>query len=199
MIDDNHIRAGLAQGSKKVFEELFHALYSNLCKYAMRFLHDQQDAEEIVQNCFVKLWEKRLSAETIQSFKSYLFRSVYNSCMNVFEHEKIKRQYYSAAEFKLKEIYANQAEMSLTPNLTDRILEEIEKLPDKNQEVFKLRFLEGYNTKEVSEMLDITPRTVETHVSKSLKHLRETLKTSAMIIIAIFLCFQYVILTSQLP
>jgi len=186
LLPDETIRKGLIDDSSKIFEELFHSLYNPLCKYAARFIQNGDDAEEVVQQCFVKLWEKRAEASNIQSFSSYLYRSVYNSCMNIFEHEKVKKSYADNSEQKLREYYAEQVEDSFTEELTEQIKSAIELLPEKNKEVFLLRFYEGYNIKEVSEKLNITIRTVETHVSKSLKILRQAL-TPVLPILFIFI------------
>jgi len=199
LLDDNYIRSGLLSENSSIFEELFHELYNKLCNYALRFLSSPEEAEEVVQQCFVKLWERRTSADSIKSFKSYLYKSVHNSCLNLFEHEKIKRQYASEAEYKLKQIYTSEFQVSYSDDLKDKLELFIEELPEKNKEVFKLRFYEGYNTKEVSEMLQITPRTVETHVSKSLKILRDCFKQiGALLLLIFFFALSYVIYVAQL-
>lgn len=199
MLNDNYIRSGLLSESSSVFEEVFHAFYSDLCNYALRFISSYEDAEEIVQQCFIKLWEKRDSADKIQSFRAYLYRSVHNKCLNQIEHEKIKQQYVQSSELKLRQIYAADHCNIFSDDIKDKLEMFINGLPEKNKEVFMLRFFEGYNTKEVSKMLNITIRTVETHISKSLKILRENFKKAgALKLFVIFLVASYVILLEQL-
>lgn len=173
MLDDKNIGINIKQGDSNAFDIIFNALYENLCKYAYGFIADVDDCEDIVQQCFVRLWDNKESASEIKSFKSYLYKAVYNACMSRMKHEKIKQTYQSEAAIELQNIYYSEYENTLPQERIEKIYKEIEALPEKNKEVFTLRFVEGLSTKDVSEKLNITIRTVETHVSKALRILRK--------------------------
>jgi RNA polymerase sigma-70 factor (ECF subfamily) len=83
----------LQLGNESAFEMIFRTYYQPLCRYAYSFLQDKEEAEEVVQSSFITVWDKRNSLTIETSVKSYLYRMVRNSCLNVIKHEKIKQQH----------------------------------------------------------------------------------------------------------
>ena len=81
----------LQLGNESAFEMIFRTYYQPLCRYAYSFLQDKEEAEEVVQSSFITVWDKRNSLTIETSVKSYLYRMVRNSCLNVIKHEKIKQ------------------------------------------------------------------------------------------------------------
>ena len=82
----------ISKSNEKSFEKLFHAYYGHLCLFASRIIKDNISAEEIVQDFFVKLWEKRQQLTIETSVKNYLFRSIKNLCLNQIKHNKTKKK-----------------------------------------------------------------------------------------------------------
>ncbi|MFY8035549.1 MAG: sigma-70 family RNA polymerase sigma factor, partial [Cyclobacteriaceae bacterium] len=83
----------LVQGNELAFEKIFKIYYKPLCHYAYSFLNDGAEAEEVVQNTFVKIWERRSTIQVQTSVKAYLYSMVRNSCLNVIKHEKVKKEF----------------------------------------------------------------------------------------------------------
>ena len=178
-VDYNNIKTQLAAGSRKAYEELFKHLYKDLCNYAYHIIPDRDCVEDEVQAVFITLWESHGDAGKIDYLKSYLYRCVYNACLKKLEHEKVKAKYYNESEYHLVQLQFETFEASYDDiDMMGELHDAIELLPEKNKEVVKLRFIEGLNTQEVSKRLDISPRTVETHVSKALRILREKINPS---------------------
>ncbi len=172
---DRNLFEEIRKDNEKAFEKLFHNYYGHLCLFASRILQDDISAEEIVQDFFVKLWEKRhqLSIET--SVKNYLFRSVKNLCLNFIQHNKIKLRY---AQSVLSDASNNQLlENSFTEiNLAEKIEESIQSLPEKRQIIFRLSREDGLKYREIAEKLNISIKTVEAQMGLAIKTLREKLK-----------------------
>src|SRR5690606_5494736 len=82
----------LSEGDITTFEMLFRTYYQPLCNYAYSFLHDREDAEEVVQSTFLSVWEKRDALTIRSSVKPYLYAMVRNACLNALKHEKIKQK-----------------------------------------------------------------------------------------------------------
>ncbi|MBK8807097.1 MAG: RNA polymerase sigma-70 factor [Bacteroidales bacterium] len=175
MINEDLVKRQLQKHSPQAFEAVFRHFHKELCNYIYKMVIDADEAQEIAQQCFVKLWEKRAEATQIVSLRAYLYRSAYNAAINRFRHDKIKQRYESEAQYLLEATVYEDFENTYTEDLTDKLKHEVENLPEKNKEVFKLRFYEGLNTVQVGEHLGISPRTVETHVSNAYKILREKL------------------------
>lgn len=165
----------IKKGDEKAFEKLFHGYYSHLCLFAERYVRNQAEAEEIVQDVFVRLWENRKRITIVTSVKNYLFRSVKNRCLNFLQHKKTETQY---AQKLLAE--AEQAtpgdEDFIEPVLLRKIEESIKSMPQKRQEIFRLSREEGLKYREIAEKLNISVKTVETHMGLAIKTLREKLK-----------------------
>ncbi len=146
-----------------------------MCSFARQFLFDSEMAEETVQEIFVKIWEKREQLNIETSVKHYLFRSVRNHCLNLLQHEKIKKQYAS------KILEANHAEIDpeqyfIEVDLLKRIERSIDSLPPKRKEIFRLSREQGMKYKEIADTLNISIKTVEAQMGLALKHLRDELK-----------------------
>lgn len=187
LINEEEIKQQLQNNSSKAFEVIFKRFHNELCNYIFKIVLDADDAQEIAQQCFVNLWEKRNEADSIVSIKAYLYRSAYNTAMNRFKHDKIKQRYESEEQYYLEATALADFDNTYDEKLTEKIKEEVENLPHKNKEVFKLRFFEGLNTQQVADKLEISPRTVETHVSNAYKILRENL--SHLLLFVLFFHF----------
>ncbi len=154
----------------KAFEQLFNMHYLHLVAFANTFLHDIDNAENIVQNIFVKLWENREEYK-IQSITGYLMVAVRNSC-----HNEIKRQQHQ----RTYELNNDNQEIIEHVNYSDsgvmnKINAIINQLPEQRKKIFKLNRLEGLKYREIAEKLNISQKTVETQMGKALKFLRDNL------------------------
>jgi RNA polymerase sigma-70 factor (ECF subfamily) len=164
----------IKDGDEKAFERLFHCYYSHLCLFAEHYVHNHAEAEEIVQDIFVSIWEKKEKIAITTSVKNYLFRSVKNNCLNYIKHNQIKNQY---ADKLLSESRPEDPGDSdfIESGLLQKIEECINSLPEKRREVFRLSREEGLKYREIAEKLNISVKTVETHIGLSIKTLRDKL------------------------
>lgn len=162
------------KGNIQAFESLFHRYYGYLCLYATKILNNPDAAEEIVQDFFVRLWEKREQLSIDTSVKNYFFRSVKNLCINHIKHNRIKAKH---AEKVLTGMGANTSfeEVYVEFDLELKIEESIQALPEKRREIFRLSREEGLKYREIAEKLNLSIKTVETQMSLAIKTLREIL------------------------
>lgn len=165
----------LCNNNEKAFEKLFHTYYGHLCVFASQILLDNQSAEEIVQDFFVKIWEKRHQLSIDSSVKNYFYRSVKNLCLNFIQHNKTKLRH---AQTVLSEAKSNQQKDDgfFEIDLAYKIEESIQSLPKKRQEIFRMSREEGLKYREIAEKLNISIKTVETQISFALSTLRDKLK-----------------------
>jgi len=174
-MEDVEVIVSIKSGDKKAFEKLFYEHYQMLVRYAFTYMKDHDIAEEVVQDIMVKFWEKRAELPDDVKVKPYLFRMTGNHCLNVLKHEKVKLQHQT-------ETVANGISMSdgfeviASNELNTEIKKAIADLPEQCGKVFLLSRDEGLSYKEIAESLDISIKTVENHISKALKLLREALK-----------------------
>jgi RNA polymerase sigma-70 factor (ECF subfamily) len=173
--EQEHFSA-LASGDITAFEMYFKSLYQPLCNYAHTFLQDKEESEEIVQATFLSVWEKRESLNIRTSAKSYFYAMVRNACLNVIKHEKIKQKYVGEELALTNPGYESVAQAVGSIELESKIQEAIQKLPEQCRLVFKLSRFEELKYQEIADQLEISVKTVENHMGKALKIMREQLK-----------------------
>lgn len=166
----------LKRGDETAYEHLFKTYYEPLVVFAIRFVYDEEDAKELVQDLFVSLYEKRHQLQISTSLKSYLYSAVRNKCLNKINTEKTKGKY---------EDYIKNNHTQLTDSIEQDIYKDemeialmgaIKKLPPKCKAIFCMNRMDGLSNTEIAEKLRISKRTVETQISKALKLLRTELK-----------------------
>lgn len=166
----------LRNKDKRAFELVFNEYYGLLKSYAMRFMDDPDDAEEVIQEVFVKFWEKCDTLAPDSSIKSYLYRSVHNTCLNFIKHQKVKDSYRQYVITFMEEAVEGPSPDGENSNVQERIFEAIDNLPPRCSEIFKLSRFEGLKYQEIADHLSISIKTVEVQMGKALKTLREKLK-----------------------
>lgn len=163
-------------GDETAFEMIFKSYYSTLCRYANSFLEDPQEAEEVVQSSFINFWERRQSLDITVSIKSYLYRAVRNSCLNVIKHERVKREHAQHEVFMQAGSFEAPAQTLATDELEQRIYEAMQKLPEQCRLVFQMSRFEELKYQEIADQLNISIKTVENQIGKALKIMREQLR-----------------------
>ena len=163
-------------GDITAFEMLFRTYYQPLCRYAYSFLQDKEGAEEIVQSTFLMVWEKRDTLAIRTSVKPYLYAMVRNACLNVLKHEKIKQKHAGEELAVADRSYDSVSQMVASNELEYKIKAALERLPEQCRMVFKLSRFEELKYAEIAEQLNISVKTVENHMGKALKIMREQLK-----------------------
>ena len=157
------------------FALVFRANFGALISYAMRFLDEREEAEEIVQDVFVKFWDKCEDLAPDSSIKSYLYRSVHNTCLNFIKHQKVKDAYRQHVIAYMEHTTEISIEHSDPDKLRNQIMEAIDQLPPRCSEIFKLSRMEGLKYQEIADHLEISVKTVEVQMGKALRVLREKL------------------------
>ncbi len=170
------LNSWLSQGNEQQFEQLFRTEYQNLVAYALRYLPDTDEAEEKVQEVFVKLWENRQSLDIKGSVASYLYASVRNACLNDIKHRDVVQKHKEYILHVGSEIEEEESEEHRMISLLE---EAISTLPDKCQQIFRLNKLEEKKYREIAEELDISVKTVENQMGKALKLIREQMRSHA--------------------
>jgi RNA polymerase sigma-70 factor, ECF subfamily len=149
-------------------------------------LNDLDESEDVVQNIIMKLWENRENIETIVNIKSYLFKSTYNSCLNIISKHGKKLNYEKESWLKLKEIEMEERDSLLYNELNEIVNRLIDELPDQCQRVFKMNRLDEKSYKEIAQELNITVKAVEGNISRALQKMRLGLKDYLYLILILY-------------
>ncbi len=172
------------------FELLFRKYYVRLCGFANKFIANSGECEEIVQEVFLNIWEKRDQLKIDHEIRPYLFKSIQNLCFNFLEHKKVVDNYYAVIEV----VYRNQTEefntyeSVLYTELRTRADAVIGALPEQCRKIFQMSRQEGLKYNEIADKLGISVKTVETQMSRALSKLKDELRDYlTILIISLFL------------
>ena len=165
----------LKQGNKKAFKNIFDEYAKRIFVFAKGYLKTTEEAEEVVQEVFIKVWNVRTSINTELSFKSYLFKITYNHIRELFLKKSRENNYkHEILDFVVD--FDNRTEERIDyQSLLELVEKLIDELPPRQKEVILLRKKKGLPTKEIATFLNISPRTVEKHLSEALKYLKQEL------------------------
>lgn len=175
-------------GDLEEFTRLFKQFYEPLYFFAGRFVWDKASAENIVQDFFVKLWERRDSLEITTSLKSYMYTSIKNLSLNFIK----KENHFSAIEEEetVLENQKNPVEILEENELGESIHKAISELPDKCREIFMMCRFDDLSYQEIAEIQNISVNTVKTQLQRAMKilsnklsHIKFILFTIALIIL----------------
>lgn len=174
-------------GDETAFEKLFRQFHPSLCRYAFTIVKDIDGAEEIVQDVFVRIWEKRDQIEFTVSAKSYLYRAVHNACLNAVSKNKKEVR---MDEVPLKIVHQSAAPSAdfQTRELEAEIAKALDQLPEQCRKVFELSRYGNLKYREIAEMQGISVKTVENQMGKALRILREQLAAYLPIAIPFIFC-----------
>jgi RNA polymerase sigma-70 factor, ECF subfamily len=174
-IDDN-IASKIKVGDKNAFVHIYKVYYKQLVKYAFNLVRNLDIAEEMVQDVIFKLWERRATLNIPDHIKEYLFKAVFNNCINYIKKRKnddLHLHEYSLAYQFVKNDYHD---FLVAKELEDNIKKAIESLPEKTCIAFKLNRFEGLTYAEIADKMNISVKGVEYHIINAIRKLSDDLK-----------------------
>lgn len=182
--EQSELFEGIQNGDADAFEYVFKTYYPRLRNYANRFVSDSDDLEDILQNCFIHLWERRDSI-TFISISSLLFTMVRNGCLNYLKHQTMVNGYEAGSLSKIpgaEELYSTDMKGAtdsdtLYNELTRQIEQVMEELSPRCREIFTMSRFEGLKNHEIADQLGISVKVVEKHITKALAVFRTHFKT----------------------
>ena len=174
-----------------LFRELFDSYFRTLTTYAYRFVCDWQTAEDITQDVFTSLWEKKENIDFDDPIKPYLYRAVYNRSINYLNSALTQKRIEGADtidELINREILSyNQHDTLLLKEITDEINRFVDTLPPQCRTVYKLSREKNLRNKEIAAQLSLSEKTVETQLYRALHFLRSKLANEIVALALFFL------------
>ncbi|GAA4447371.1 RNA polymerase sigma-70 factor [Ravibacter arvi] len=175
--DEQHIRLVrlLAVGNEEAFREIYDLFWDKLLKFVFSKINCRESAEEIVQEIFLDLWEKRETRQ-IRHLSGYLFRLARNKALDTIRAQIVRDQHreYFCRQNSNKD---SGTEASLAfQDLSDAIQMSLAHMPEKTREIFRMNRFEFLTVREISSHLQLSERTVEYHIAYALRTLRLYLK-----------------------
>lgn len=172
--EDDCLLSAIQQGDQKAFDTLFRKYYPILCAYGHRFI-DLEDAEEIVQDTLLWIWENRETLVIDVQLSSYLFKTIYRRALNklvrIDSAQRAETRFYEEMQEMMQD-----TDFYLIEDLTQHIKDAITALPESYREAFVMHRFRNMSYKEIAEKLGVSPKTVDYRIQQALKQLRTDLK-----------------------
>lgn len=177
----------MVNGDKKAFDMVFLHYYKKIYFYCINHFYSKEDTEELVQEIFVKLWLNRSSIDLKKNFESYLFTIAKNHIINDLRKKVNNKASIEAYHNRIKNS-ENLVEQEILYNeLESQVYNAIKSLPEKRQEIFILSKIEGLTYKEIAAKLNISVKTVETHMKLALDYFKKVFASRIVKVIALLL------------
>jgi RNA polymerase sigma-70 factor (ECF subfamily) len=185
--NESQLVKSLANGNLLAFNTLFKRYGPRLYRFAISYLKSAHDAEELVQEVFTVVWEKRSALKEELSFRSYLFTIAFNLIRKHFRTKKYLSEYLSSG---LQEDLDMQTTEKISYDSLHQFLTQlVDKLPVRRKEIFIKSRFEGYSISEISEQMKISHKTVENQLSDALKFIRASLQKEDIALMLFLIMF----------
>lgn len=176
--EDQQLVQSLQKGNVAAFDSLFEIYSPKLYGFAFKYFRNEAEAEELVQEVFVKVWENRHVLKTEHSFKSYLFTIALNQIRKYFNKKAVALRYLESLQHEPE--FSDPALAEDYESALQKLNSIIDQMPSRRREIFIKSKLEGKSSKEVAAELNISPGTVDNQVSEALRFLRSQFKTESL-------------------
>ena len=164
------------------FKTLFQELYPGMVKIALFYVHDLAIAEDITQEIFTRLWERREKLDMIDNLKGYLSNAIKNRCLNYLEHQQVVNKYQ-------QEYLEELAKDDYIEEFIQKVQISLEKLPPKRRQILEMSIVEAKSYQEIADQEGISLNTVKDHIKKAYAFIRKDIHRNVPDFI-LFIVFQ---------
>ncbi len=165
----------LKRGNVKAFESIYEKYFHPIYYFCLKYLKDKNEAEEIVQSLFLKIWEKRQTLNQELNFSSFLFRIAINDICNHIKKKRYEIKYFDYLQGNAKDSHNSTFEQIICNDIDHHLEKLIDKLPPQRKRIFLMSRKDNLSYEEISTKLNLSVRTVENHIFRTLKYLRKHL------------------------
>ena len=187
LYDEKALLAEIATGDERAFRKLFDLYKERFYSVALKMTRSDEVAEDIVQDVFMAIWNKRAGLVNVDNPSSYFFTAVYRRVYHHYRKVALERKLLQVIP-PVKESVNTTDEMVLAHESSELISQSIAKLPPQQQLVFKLSKQEGLSREDVAQQLHISPNTVKNHLADALKFIRAFLRNPNLLMVCYLVC-----------
>jgi len=179
----------LQKGDVEAFDLIYEKYSGKLYAFGLKYLKSTEEAEELVQSVFLKLWENYKILKKELSFKSYLFTIAYNDICKLFRKRNYRQKFIDDTLYENSQFSSEIEEGIDYHSVLEQVEQIVNKLPEKQKTIFLKSRKEGKSTKEIAEEVGLSPGTVDNYISESLKFIRSRLRKENMPVLLLFSLF----------
>jgi RNA polymerase sigma-70 factor (family 1) len=189
--EDNELVERLQKADIEAFDLIYEKYSGKLYTFGLKYLRSTDEAEELVQSVFLKLWENSKNLKKELSFKSYLFTIAYNDICKLFRKRSYSQKFVNDMLYENSHSSDEIESRIHFQSVLEKVQQIIEKLPERQRIVFQKSRQEGKSTKEIAKEIGLSPGTVDNYISESLKFIRSQLPKEKLFLFLYFSLFLF--------
>ena len=171
-ISDPELVQGVSKSEKGAYRELFNRYAPRIYSFSVSYLKNRVDAEELVQEVFLKIWEKRNELDKSKNFKAFIFKIAVNSIYDVIRRKNLETAFADFVRLNFEKTSDHTWQTVTYNELAENLSGLVDRLPEQQRNIFLLNKEEGLTTGEIAEKLNLSKRTVENHLYRALSYLK---------------------------
>jgi RNA polymerase sigma-70 factor (ECF subfamily) len=184
-INDSALINALSRSDDEAFAHIYQRYWKILYTTAMQRVRDEDQAKDIVQDVFVRLWDQRESLE-VNNLKAYLQTAVRNQVFNLIARKRVNDNYFKYLS-GFSNVGAGPDESLRCDELETQFTVALGRMPEKRREIFQLRFEHDMSTKHIADKLNITQKTVQNQLLKAVQYLKTALSSMVLFLFGFFI------------
>ncbi len=188
-ITDAELAHRIKYGEKKAYQKLFDRYAPKIYQFSLSYLKNEADAEELVQDVFLKIWEKREILDASQSIKAYIFKIAVNTIYDFIRRKNIESAFNDFAKVNFNKSSNETWDTVIFEDMQISINELIAKMPEQRGRIFRLSKTKGLTNDEIAQKLNLSKRTVENQLYRAIIFLKEHLKNESVFVLLFFYLF----------
>lgn len=188
-IDDSELVRKINSGEKHAYQELFERYAPRIYQFAKSYLKNKSDAEELVQDVFLKVWEKREFLDYSKNVKAFVYKVAVNSIYDFIRRKNIENAFRDFIALHPPGNENNTWHQVILDDMMSHLDELLLKMPEQQQRIFKLSREEGLTNEEIAVQLNLSKRTVENHLYRAVAYLKDNFKADSVFSVLFFYLF----------
>lgn len=176
----------IRNSEKAAFQELFERYAPRIYQFSVSYLKSSPDAEELVQEVFLKIWEKRDTLDQSKNIKAYIFKIAVNSIYDYIRRKNIENSFSDFAQANFERTTEHTWHSIIFDEMTTKLTRLKARLPEQQRNIFNLSKEEGLTNDEIAEKLNLSKRTVENHLYRAVSFLKEHFKDDSLVALLFF-------------
>lgn len=188
-IKDSDLTRQIKSGEKQAYQILFERYAPKIYYFALPYLKSNADSEELVQDVFLKVWEKREFLDSNQNIKAFIFKIAINTIYDFIRRKNIENAFQEFSKANNRDNSNNTWDTVIFEEMQARINILIAQMPEQRRKIFRLSKNKGCSNEEIAQQLNLSKRTVENQLYRALSFLKEQLKNESVIALLFFYLF----------
>ena len=188
-MDNKELTKLIKEGNKSAYERLFKEYAPKIYHFSLSYLHNVADSEELVQDVFLKIWEKREMLDQSGNLKAFIYKVAINTIYDFIRRKNVEYAFKDYVEAHADNSSTNTWHEVIYNEMQGQLNNLIEQFPEQRKKIFKMSKQEGLTNDEIAKELNLSKRTVENQLYRAIAFLKENLKNESLTALLFFYLF----------